>query len=338
MTSIKHPPNRYKHLDSLNVMDQDSSISDEWKSDTLPPLIFIMGLHRSGTTFLYESLSKILPVSKVTIQYVIFYPQMVDSHKKDHGKHDKERLEGYFNSNGLSVRGNDNIDLSADTAEEYGWILRKEAGSFTVCPATLETLKNLAQKLNFIAPEKRAVLLKNPWDISHADFIAESFPTAKFIFIRRNPLEILSSEVRNAQHFGKGNDPLLNLLINRIPEKKALFVLIRLLKKTLRKRVFSKLMTRLLFSDIITNLHYYDNALKKLPTERTLEISYKELVNETQSVLAAIALFLEMPAIVDLKEITGERRSGGLISCVADKERDLIMRLKEENLAHFLDT
>lgn len=329
--------NRTYNLDKHTFPDLDTGIRDKWATDPIPRLVFIIGLHRSGTTFLYESLATALPVAKLTLQDVIFYPQLVHSHLLDGGDTDCRVLESYFKAHQLNDRCGDNIRLSPETAEEYGWCLRRVAGSYQLNGKTRSAFDDLCQKLSFLHRDSQAILLKNPWDTSVADQIAQQFPEAKFIFIRRNPLEILNSELRNALSFGKRRDPLLYLLLNGIPETKVLIGTIRFLRFILSEDTYSRLLSRFLFADIRTNLRGYVSAMENMPPERTIEISYRGLVEDSPGTMSTIADFLGLPLSSAADTIQGERRPGKFHPVIAANEERFRDKLTEEGLEGFLD-
>ena len=294
-----------------------------------------MGLHRSGTTFLYECLSKVLPVAKTTIQHAVFYPQLISSYHTDKGLSDGATLEAYFQHNHASQRGNDNIELNSNTAEEYGWVLREQAGSFVVGTKTAGTLKDLVQKISYMNPECKAILLKNPWDITSAEYIAKTFPQAKFIFIHRNPLEILNSEISNLLYFSRSEDPLLFLLTRNIPEKRILFAIIRFIRLVTTEKLFLKLMTRALAADIASNLQHYEHSLQELPAQSIIETSYADLVDNTPATLTKICDFLQLKTISNVESLQGKRRNAKILPCVAEHSSKMQARLKSLGLSRF---
>ena len=92
--------------------------------------VFILGLHRSGTTFLYGILSRALPVAILTAHRVIDYDRLLLQHKEGSSAMAERRFHGLFRSWDMPTRGIDDVPLSYAMPEEYGWILRRRAGSF----------------------------------------------------------------------------------------------------------------------------------------------------------------------------------------------------------------
>ena len=78
--------------------------------------IFIMGgRHRSGTTFLYETLSNILPVSYVSIYHTLNADKIKENNRNGTEQDIKKDINEYFRVNSVTTWLKDNIALSADT-------------------------------------------------------------------------------------------------------------------------------------------------------------------------------------------------------------------------------
>jgi hypothetical protein len=306
----------------------DEAIRASWRGRAPQSIAFIVGLHRSGTTFLYESLSRVLPAAKLTVHDVVNFEHLVTGHLTDGGNATREALTRYFSDRHAHTRSNDALPLSPSTAEEYGWILKRRHGSFRSNDRSLPTLRDLTCKLAYIHGEQRALLLKNPWDTAHAPYLAAQFPLARFVFIRREPLEILSSELGNLLHFSGGPDVLLGLLTKDIASTRRLIALFRALRSALGTPLFSRLGVRLLAGDIAMKLESYDAALRAMPRDRTIEISYAELVADPQGVVRSVAAFLELPVSDAIRSLVASRRRDGLSPLVRGREEELLVRLR----------
>jgi hypothetical protein len=300
------------------------------------PLVFIMGLHRSGTTFLYESMSDYFEAAKLTVRDIVFYPQLITLMQQSQLDEKNNAISEYFKSANCDKRGNDNIALSSDTAEEYGWILKRWGGEYKSNESTLSLLQEVIDKLAFMHPNKQAIMLKNPWDIGQGNVLAKAFPNAKFVFIKRSPEEILSSEINNALHFTQHEDPLLKLLSNKIKITQTLTIIFRLLRKVLSELQFTKLISKLLISDIVSNLEKYLNDIKAIPAQQVMEISYSSLVEKPQDTFESLSLFLELRT-KPMAELPIAKRAKKKINPIVDFAAEkLKQRIKENGLERFL--
>ncbi|MBL4607883.1 MAG: hypothetical protein JKY01_08660 [Pseudomonadales bacterium] len=88
--------------------------------DTPVNPIFIMGLHRSGTTFLYDSISRCFPVANLTLYDIFYYHRLLKNRAEENEQHDRALLNRAFRSVGITDRRLDSAWVEDTTVEEYG--------------------------------------------------------------------------------------------------------------------------------------------------------------------------------------------------------------------------
>ncbi len=86
--------------------------------------IFIMGMHRSGTSILYKMLTTSGSFNPVTVYHLIKYDQLLDDYENKRQDIVKKKLTNSFREQGLDDRGIDKLKITADFAEEFGGSLR----------------------------------------------------------------------------------------------------------------------------------------------------------------------------------------------------------------------
>src|SRR5690606_25133003 len=99
------------------------------------------------------------------------------------------------------------------------------AGRLRLDARTAPLLSELCRKLLVTRPEAAGhgvVLLKSPWDCGRGAEIKALFPQARFVFIHRDPLRIVDSQLRNGLLFKTTETPYLDSLI--APSRLARFV------------------------------------------------------------------------------------------------------------------
>ncbi|MGE0706869.1 MAG: sulfotransferase [Planctomycetota bacterium] len=275
--------------------------------------VFIMGLHRSGTTWLYESLASVCRLAPVTLHHVFCYPRLLARAAEGRGLEDQVLIDRYFEEHGLSTRGIDAIGLSHATVEEYGWILQRWSGALTVTQRTRARFEELCRKLQFLRPDAPAVLLKNPWDTGGAPAIHAMFPDAPFVFIARDPLRIVQSQFQNSLIFGGTEAHFLHLLLQGFPLGRFVIGCQRLLYRLVGERLYARLILRFIQRDVLKELRRYRDAYAALPPERKLELTYTELATDPQGTLTRAAEFLGFPLDERaLAEVTPRPRAGPL--------------------------
>src|SRR5688572_26807834 len=156
--------------------------------------VFIVGDHRSGTTMLYQWLAATGAFTPVTAYHVIRYDHILSDHVSGAAAEAKAALQATFARHGLVDRIIDNVAVTPDLPEEYGFVIdggpRPHVG-----PATVERFTELCRKLRYTGGD-RPLLLKNPWDVLHFAYIKRALPAARFIFVHRDPVAVINSQVR----------------------------------------------------------------------------------------------------------------------------------------------
>jgi hypothetical protein len=156
--------------------------------------VFIIGDHRSGTTMLYQWLAATGAFSPVTAYHVIRYDHIVSDYVTGTTLDHKAALQATFARLGLVDRIIDNVAVTPDLPEEYGFAI--DGGSRPhIGPATLDRFTEFCRKLRYTGGD-RPLLLKNPWDVLHFAYIKQVFPAARFIFVHRDPIAVVNSQVR----------------------------------------------------------------------------------------------------------------------------------------------
>jgi len=155
------------------------------------PLIFLLGLQRSGTTWLHLQLARSGRFRFVSAADVCAVDDLASGD-----------------------RGIDAIPAGPDTPEEYGLIcnaggLRYDEPDTT--EVTLPRLQALCASKARLEGRDRPLLLKSPPD--YADGIAclaSAFPEARFVAIERHPLRTLQSQVRAWRQLVMKRQPYLD--------------------------------------------------------------------------------------------------------------------------------
>jgi hypothetical protein len=150
-----------------------NSLSDSLSRLAAPP-IFIVGLHRSGTTWIFDMLTSHPEVAGV-FESGLFSAKLgfAPLFAEEHWYRDKERLESDRRFFGASFRLNQLIDR-----EELVLEIRELAGRW------------LGQALQ---PEDRFLVEKTPLHLESMATIAELFPGAAFIHVIRDGRDMVVS-------------------------------------------------------------------------------------------------------------------------------------------------
>jgi hypothetical protein len=248
--------------------------------------VFIMGLHRSGTSVLYKMLTSSGCFNPVTVYHLVKYDQLLDDYENKTQEIVKKKLTNSFREHGLDDRGIDKLKVSADFAEEFGFFLDNKSTQTMITKRNVSKFNEMCKKITYISDRKKLILLKNPYDFSNFIYIKNAFPNAKFVFIHRHPFKVLSSLI-NAVRVLFENYNYYASQISRIYN--------RLYENPLSRYSLKYLTSKLSFFGLMLlcynsskSTKYYLKNLKNLPNDCYISITYEELCNTPQQTMENI--------------------------------------------------
>ena len=169
--------------------------------------LFLLGAHRSGTTWLHQLLASSPQISCIT------YWDVVQQLHQGWPPLDRNEAKKALEQEGDS-RGFDGVAVGLDLPEEYGYLLEKGAfDMYTRRPISntcFEPLQQLIAKKSQHKHDSHWLLMKNPVDFYDGFLnIANQFPDSKFIFLHRHPLAVFRSQVMAWRHLAKSPNTYL---------------------------------------------------------------------------------------------------------------------------------
>jgi hypothetical protein len=303
------------------VMNRDIQYLKELQEVDFQP-VFILGLHRSGTSILYKMLTATGCYNPVTTYHLISYHELLSNYHEQKEEHAKQKLTDSFIKNGLRDRGIDQLKVTADFPEEYGFLLNTQTVQMRITKKNVALFTELCKKIQYIAGNDKPILLKNPYDFPNFLYIKQVFPKARFVFIHRHPLKTISSTL-NAFRMILNNKNTYTTQLSEIYDK---FYTNPLLLQPLRfifhtiPECSVVLITRITAK--ATN-HYLKN-IKKLPKEDYISITYEEFCQHPQEKLENIMekLSLNMIKKIDAVSLINPRKVD--VDCSVQKLREYI--------------
>ena len=250
-------------------------------------LVFIFGIHRSGTSILYNVLSRHGAFRFPTPFHIATF-DAYRAHGFEHALLQRPALESRFKERSITTRFIDDIPATLDTPEEYGFMLK--GGSLTG-----RTMPQFQAMCDFIAEggesDRKTLLLKNPRDFRNLTNIQNAFPQSKIIIIHRRPEEVLFSRARELRDlFNRKSEyqAIIEPFYERLSSSKNL-------SRALRAATRCDPMFHWFLSAIqIGDLNSYIKNRAALQTENIIEIRYEDLCLRPQAELGRIFQFLEM--------------------------------------------
>ena len=172
--------------------------------------LFLLGAHRSGTTWLHQLLIASKQISCIT------YWDVLEQLHEGAPPLDRDEVQKALGREG-DTRGFDGIAVGLDLPEEYGFLLEKGAfDMYTRRPisnTSFDPLKQLITKMNEQSDQGLWLLLKNPVDFYDGFLnIVTQFPDGRFIFLHRHPLAVFRSQVMAWRHLAKSKNTYLATL------------------------------------------------------------------------------------------------------------------------------
>lgn len=176
-------------------MSEDAKYLDRVDGVKYDP-VFIIGPHRSGTTILNEILLETQRFNFMTAFHVVNSPRLLALHFEDRMQAARDEMIEDFRAKGLQDRGFDGIPIGPDVAEEYCFIFEHQGRRPVLNEPNLPSFDLFCRKLQVTQDPSKPVLLKNPFDAMNFMEIERLIPNARFVFIFRDPIEIINSQIK----------------------------------------------------------------------------------------------------------------------------------------------
>ncbi len=273
-----------------NQNNLDSKYLDKIKNIKFKP-VFIMGLHRSGTSILYKLLGETKKFNVVNAYHMVYYDQLLYNHENNLEEKFKQQLNQKLQQKNNEDRGIDKLKVYADLPEEYVFIITRKTLLRYINPLNKDIFIEMCKKIQYISENnKKPLILKNPYDFPNFLYIKKIFPDAKFIFIHRHPLKIISSTLKAEASLYKK----LNQYYSQMDNNYVKIFKIPLLHKIIYL-LYSKL--GVLGTIQITNyskkaVNYYFKNIDKISEEDYVIIKYEDLCENPNQIMENILHFL----------------------------------------------
>lgn len=306
--------------------EPDRAYLDMLDAVTFQP-VFIMGDHRSGTTILYKILGASGCFNIVTAYHIINYRELLYNHVHGHVDAAKDELRQLFRAREVKDRVFDRMAVDPDLPEEYGFLFSTGYRQ-QLTAENLATLVELCKKIQVTSGPSKPLLLKNPWDyFLNFTYVKQAFPTSKFVFIHRNPVDVVSSQ--------------LHAIRSSLAEKNEYVALIGAWYRDLFHKPMRRQMARALFSrrfnlglrvvtrHVARGADYYLAHIADLPQDDVLSIRYEDLCAAPDATIHAILdwLHLDDGGAVDYAALV-QKREAPRQAEVAANSRLIYRRMK----------
>jgi hypothetical protein len=253
--------------------------------------VFIMGLHRSGTTLLHRLLAETGCFNYVSAYHVLRYERVLEDFFTGRVEAGQQELRDQFQRLGLTTRIIDETPAAPGAPIEYGFVIMRETNARPrITEKTLDVFKRMARKLQVVGGAGKPLLLKNPWDEIYFLDIKRWFPDARFVFIHRHPLATLNSQTRAMRSLFAAKNEFASLIT---PWYRAMWTrpLQRIAAQALARPPFL-LWEKLMALQSVRMLQYYLKHFSELPLGDCISLRYEDLCREPDAHMKRITEFL----------------------------------------------
>jgi len=278
------------------LLSESSDEAHLEKLGSLPDrLIFLLGPHRSGTTYLHQALVDTGAFDYISYYDLVEFDRLIFNQETGRRESVIQSLREEMERFG-PTRGVDHMAINPLHAEEYGFLLEKRYHNIQqashISNTDFEPLKILCRKKRFLSPEQKPLILKNPTDFYDGFIrISENFPTSQFIFIHRHPLNVFNSNILLLRNLIKSKNPWL-AKIDRSYD--AVFDSPRVLQ-AIQMSTFSPRGLQLVFEKFCNACEFYINHIQLLDSDRAVSLRYEDLCKAPLDVLRRIIHKLDLP-------------------------------------------
>jgi hypothetical protein len=238
-----------------------------------PPILFINGFHRSGTTAITLAVTDALGGITTTVGCLARHIPTL------------ERFLDLLVSGSVD-RGADRLEVSGNTPEEYGFLLYNKTGRRALY-GTRQGVTLLRRHIEELAAEAPGVpiILKNPWDTGQEARLLADFPTARILLVRRNLPDLERSLIKVFERSVSAR--AYPLAVNGLREGK------HALDSILASRWKKALLLRLTWMVLHWRVRRLSRSAATLPMDRVAFVSYDELCGDPHRAASWVAHLID---------------------------------------------
>lgn len=251
--------------------------------------VFILGDHRSGTSVLYTLLHASGCFNVVQAYHILRYGEILSNHLNQREDEARAQLTGELRAAGQETRVIDELPVSAELTEEYGFLVSRSARP-QLTSENLPRFIELCRKVQFVAGDARPLLLKNTWDYLNFMFIKQAFPQARFVFVHRHPARVISSQIKAVRTAFAGYTPYMAMLAEWYVELHRKPWHLRALRSLYSPR--HQAGYRIARRHVRKASGYYLRHIHDLAPETYVEVHYEDLCRDPDATLHSILSFL----------------------------------------------
>ena len=304
------------------VEADDAPYLERLKSVPFNP-VFVIGPHRSGTTILCRVLMETGCFNLITVYDLINRRRLLRLHYEGKTEQARQELARLFAAKGLEDRDIDSMKVTPDLPEEYCYALDPPARRPMLKPENVRGFLEFCRKVQAIQDSSRPLLLKNPYDTVNFLYLRWAFPHARFVFIYRNPVDIVNSQVKAVSSLLEHKNEYVAMLLERYRRTWSNPVMLKLGQWLYSEKL--PFLVNSVIRHVSRNCDYILEHVGELGNS-AIGVSYPELCRHPAETARAVLAFagLEERRQPDYAALINPREPR-LVPCVA-RRKDAILR------------
>ena len=238
--------------------------------------------------------------------HLLNYDELIYNHINNLEEKKKKEFDNFLIKKGITNRKTDNIVVSSDYEHEYVYFFSQRNLPMKISEKNKELFENMCKKIKFISENDKPILLKNPYDFPNFLNIKKFFPDAKFVFIHRNPLEVISSTMRLWQTRLNNKDEFAVLYSKQYERaytnKLSLFLMRLYYVSPFPLGIFEVIWQSR------NGTRYYLKNIKYLSEDDYVSLKYEDLCKEPNKIMGKILNFLNLKSDIDFSSYVKPRK------------------------------
>ena len=282
--------------------------------------IFILGLARSGTTLLYKLLTQSQSFNYIQAYHIVKYDEILFNYFEQQEVQARADLNNQYKALGVKNRIFDHVPVDSTFPGEYRVILQNKGTllnwrrdfwtyfkqvlkgdrvselffeALKLSPESMTLMVESCRKVQLISDPNKPLLLKNPLDFNNFIYLKNIFPTAKFIFIYRDPIDILNSQIKALMSVLGSQNSYLNVqskLYQGLTRNPFIFPV---LKAAISSGQMTEILLGILQKNLIQAVDFFNTNIGFLAHDDHIIVTYERLCTHPNQIITQIFDFLQ---------------------------------------------
>jgi hypothetical protein len=283
---------------------------------------------------LYKMLGNTGYFNTIQAYHILKYDELLTNHLNHRNQQAHQEINDLLQRKGITNRRIDRLPITADFAQEYVYLFEQKKYDNVMSHKNIPLFKTLCKKIHFISDNDNPILFKNPYDFPNFLFIKRMFPTAKFIFIHRDPLDVISSTMRAWQTLYTKKNPYTALFSRRYKHATENPIVFYAMQNWYCSR-FAPGFYGVVRRAQRATAYYLDN-IHKLPLTEHVSIRYEALCEQPNDVMQHVLTFLNVEKNQDFSTYIKPRQLQ--LTPAVERRKSYILRKMQRYFKYLEDT